>query len=104
MCGLVGFIHSDQNKPANQATIQSMCDILHHRGPDSSGIYTKGNLALGHRRLSIIDLSTAGNQPFVSESGRYIIVYNGEIFNYRSLREELRGQGETFRSRRRLIR
>ncbi|MCB0501077.1 MAG: asparagine synthase (glutamine-hydrolyzing) [Bacteroidetes bacterium] len=83
MCGIAGYI--DPN--ANKAIIKTMTDALAHRGPDSDGSYFDDNsfLALGHRRLSILDLSTSANQPFYSEDGRYIIVFNGEVYNYKIL-------------------
>ena len=66
--------------------IKGMTDALAHRGPDSEGFYLEGPLAFGHRRLSIIDLSDAANQPFIDNSGRYIIVFNGEIYNYAEIK------------------
>lgn len=69
-----------------------------HRGPDDEGCYANGRAVLGHRRLSIIDTSSAGHQPFTDEEGRYTMVFNGEVFNFRELRAELEAQGHTFRS------
>ena len=71
---------------------------LHHRGPDDDGLYVAGNVGLAFRRLSILDLSPSGHQPFTSDSGRLTIVFNGEIYNYIELREELRALGHVFRS------
>jgi len=77
-----------------------MADALRHRGPDDSGLWVDANLGLGlaHRRLSIIDLSPLGRQPMASADGRYLITYNGEIYNFPALKKELEGQGEKFRS------
>ena len=84
MCGIVGII-SDKAS----SLIESSVRIIAHRGPDDSGIYSFENVALGHRRLSIMDLSSLGHQPMVSRDGRYIMVYNGEIYNHVDLRNEI---------------
>ena len=78
-----------------------MADTIIHRGPDDSGVWIDATdgIALGFRRLAIIDLSPAGHQPMVSENGRYVIVFNGEIYNFESLRQELEGHGHSFRGR-----
>lgn len=76
-----------------------MMDAVAHRGPDGEGHWIEGNVALGHRRLSIIDLSPAGHQPMVSADGRYVLTYNGEVYNFRELRAELEARGRWFRSR-----
>ncbi|TMC09184.1 MAG: asparagine synthetase B, partial [Chloroflexi bacterium] len=73
-----------------------MNDALKHRGPDAEGIISRGPVALGHRRLAIIEVSAASNQPLRDESGRYWIVFNGEIYNYRELRAELVSHGAEF--------
>ena len=75
-----------------------MVRALRHRGPDAQGVQQFNGAVLGHARLSIIDLSEAGNQPFVSEDGRYAIVFNGEIYNFRTLRNNLVEQGVRFRT------
>src|SRR5262245_12975789 len=75
-----------------------MTNIIAHRGPDDVGYYTRGPVVLGHRRLSILDLSKAGHQPMVSKDNRFVIVYNGEIYNYIELREELEQYGSAFHS------
>ena len=75
-----------------------MRDILEHRGPGDKGIYINNNIGLGHRRLSIIDTSTAGHQPFISDNVRYIIVFNGEIYNYQSFYPELKSKGISLKS------
>ncbi|WP_371363036.1 Asparagine synthetase [glutamine-hydrolyzing] 1 [Sporomusa rhizae] len=100
MCGIAGFIDCGHRIDNNDLSsiIQSMNDKLLHRGPDTSGYWIDREigLALGHRRLSIIDLSPEGNQPMKSSSGRYIIVFNGEIYNYQDLRKELEVLGHQF--------
>ena len=90
MCGIAGFISSALPDGAG-SILARMTDAIAHRGPDDCGAWldTAAGVALGHRRLSIIDLSAAGHQPMVSASGRYVIVYNGEIYNFRDLRAEL---------------
>jgi len=104
MCGITGFVNLRHNQPADQlrVLVGSMSDCLAHRGPDGSGVWVdaQAGVALGHRRLAIIDLSPHGNQPMVSESGRYVVIQNGEIYNFRELRRELqshhfRGSSDT---------
>ncbi len=87
MCGIAGII-SEKNNQENSA-IQRMTDALSHRGPDAGAIYQKGKAALGHRRLSIIDLSELSNQPMVSHDGRYVIVFNGELYNFKTIKKEI---------------
>lgn len=90
MCGIAGFMGGSFDHETEK-TIQRMTDALTHRGPNSSGMWTDKNqsIALGHRRLSILDLSPAGHQPMLSKSGRYVIVFNGEIYNHLEIRKEL---------------
>ncbi len=97
MCGINGIFHLN-NKQVDPNQLIKMRDILEHRGPDDSGIYIDKTIGLGHRRLSIIDTSTAGHQPFVSENGRYCIVFNGEIYNYQSFYPELKSKGIALKS------
>lgn len=97
MCGIAG-IFGLHGLDAPATVVGRMNDAIAHRGPDAAGIWLGGSAALGHRRLSIIDLSAAGNQPFHSADGRYTIVYNGEIYNYRELRKELEGIGAVFQT------
>lgn len=101
MCGLAGFLDLSHQKDVGelQAIATSMADRLLHRGPDDSGVWVdaKAGLALGHRRLSIIDVSSGGHQPMESSCGRLILSYNGEIYNVRSLRTELESSGHRFR-------
>ncbi|MDI1323114.1 MAG: asparagine synthase (glutamine-hydrolyzing) [Algoriphagus sp.] len=88
MCGIAGIIGAN----AQSRVLESMLGVQHHRGPDFTGTWIKqGEIALGHNRLSILDLSEAANQPFHSEDGRYHLVFNGEIYNYLEIRNELRG-------------
>jgi asparagine synthase (glutamine-hydrolysing) len=89
MCGISGFMYFD-GAPTSNATIRAMSDEQQHRGPDQSGIFTRPGIALGHRRLSIIDLSS-GKQPLCNEDGTVWISFNGEIYNYTELRKELEG-------------
>jgi asparagine synthase (glutamine-hydrolysing) len=87
MCGIAGILNSTESVSREQ--IKSMTDSMLHRGPDAEGFFLDHELALGHRRLSIIDLSEAANQPFEDVSGRYIIVFNGEIYNYAEIKPSL---------------
>lgn len=89
MCGITGILGKQINTANYHRAIQKMTDSIAHRGPDSQGFWNDENCFLGHRRLSIIDLSEAGNQPFISQDGRYILVYNGELYNYKDLKFEL---------------
>lgn len=88
MCGIAG-IYNQSGMAVDSSTIRSMCDAMLHRGPDAGGYLTEDGIALGHRRLSIIDLSDAANQPFTDVSGRYTLVFNGELYNYREVRNML---------------
>lgn len=100
MCGIVGF-GSIRGGVYPRDQIQPMADQLRHRGPDGEGIWVSpsGQLALGHRRLSIIDLSACGCQPMISPSARYTITFNGEVYNFGELRKELADTGVVFRGR-----
>lgn len=93
MCGICGIYHFDRERQVDGAALRRMTDTIQHRGPDDSGTLEDGNLGLGHLRLSIIDLSEAAHQPMCDESGRYWIIYNGEIYNYVELRQQLLDQG-----------
>ena len=95
MCGIAGIFHLSTPKPVDPARIQRMCAAMAHRGPDGQGVWTAPGVGLGHLRLSIIDLA-GSPQPMASTDGRAMLVFNGEIYNYRELREELRGLGATF--------
>ncbi len=93
MCGIAGYVTA-KDRP-DQAVLKKMTDRIAHRGPDGEGFFTDDTCALGHRRLAIIDLE-GGDQPIFSSDSRYVIVYNGETYNYRELREELAAAGKTF--------
>ena len=97
MCGLVGIWRHDGGEADLQA-IDAMLATIAHRGPDGIGAWQEGRVALGHRRLSIIDLSEAAAQPMLTEDGRGVLVYNGEVYNYRELRRDLEQEGVKFRS------
>ena len=92
MCGIAG-IAGLRGLDQPEGLVKRMTDAIAHRGPDAEGVWRGDDLVLGHRRLSIIDLSAASNQPFHSADGRYILVFNGEIYNYRELRKELESSG-----------
>ena len=84
MCGICGIINLD-GKPVDQDSIIKMMSKIKHRGPDDEGYYLKGNIGMGFVRLSILDLSMNGHQPMFDISGRYLIIHNGEIFNYKDI-------------------
>ncbi len=88
MCGIAG-IHGLEGIADPESMARRMTDAMAHRGPDATGVLRRGNSVLGHRRLSIIDLSAESNQPFVSADGRFALAFNGEIYNYRELRKQL---------------
>lgn len=96
MCGIVGFTTAAGHDPAAaKRTAQAMADLIRHRGPDGEGYYADAYAALGHRRLSIIDLA-GGGQPMFNEDGTLVVVFNGEIYNYKALHAELTARGHTF--------
>jgi asparagine synthase (glutamine-hydrolysing) len=99
MCGLTGFWST--STPAPNEVGQNMAAVLNHRGPDDAGVWSDENsgVTLAHKRLSILDLSEAGHQPMKSHCGRYVLVFNGEIYNHKSLRVELENAGYTSRWR-----
>jgi asparagine synthase (glutamine-hydrolysing) len=97
MCGIAGYIDLS-GAPVSSVILQKMTDAIIHRGPDSGGHWLEDNVALGHRRLSIIDLSSAGNQPMISINQRYVLSYNGEVYNFLELRRNLESRGYKFRS------
>ena len=92
MCGFVGYVNKESDKKDN---IKKMADLIAHRGPDSEGYYTDETIALGFRRLSIIDLNN-GSQPIYNEDKSKVIVFNGEIYNFQELREDLIEKGHKF--------
>jgi asparagine synthase (glutamine-hydrolysing) len=97
MCGIAGKLYFDSARPVSPEVLDAMTDRLVHRGPDARGVYIDGATGLGHRRLSIIDLSTSANQPMVGPTGM-VLTFNGEIYNYMALRRELESKGRAFRT------
>ncbi len=97
MCGIVGVCNLD-GEPIPQVLLKEMTDVMAHRGPDGEGHYLDDSVALGHRRLAIIDLSPAGHQPMTNEDGNTVLVYNGELYNYQKLRAQLIALGHCFHS------
>ena len=99
MCGVVG-IHDSRKVSHYKEIIHEMCRTLSHRGPDASGtaIFPESGLGLGHTRLAIIDLTSAGTQPLADSSGEYTITFNGEIYNYQGLRQQLVNSGVVFQT------
>ena len=79
MCGICGELGMG-GRPVSPEVVTAMCDVLEHRGPDGSGVFCRGSVGLGHRRLAILDLSSAGAQPMWSNDRRWCIVFNGEIY------------------------
>src|SRR5215210_426216 len=101
MCGITGFRNTTQSQSTDemQANIRRMSDTLLHRGPDDEGSFVDASagVALGFRRLSIIDLTPEGHQPMTSKDGRLVLIFNGEIYNFRELRRELEALGHRWR-------
>jgi asparagine synthase (glutamine-hydrolysing) len=97
MCGIAGYINLDPARSAEQRIVRAMTDAIVHRGPDDEGFHVEGEIALGMRRLSIIDLAT-GRQPISNEDDTVHVIFNGEIYNYLELREELTSRGHRFRT------
>ncbi len=97
MCGIAGFIDRERSRENAEQLIDSMCQVIRHRGPDDQGAWVGDGMALGMRRLSIIDLA-GGHQPIFNEDESVLVVLNGEIYNYRDLQEELRARGHHFRT------
>jgi len=97
MCGIAGIVYRQRERPVSESLLRRMCAAVAHRGPDDEGLYLQGAVGLGMRRLSIIDLS-GGRQPILNEDGSKVIVFNGEIYNYRHLRQGLIARGHTVRS------
>ncbi|TDE45938.1 asparagine synthase (glutamine-hydrolyzing) [Flavobacterium rhamnosiphilum] len=98
MCGINGILHLQSQKKVDERILTKMRDSLEHRGPDDKGLFIENNIGFGHRRLSILDVSLAGHQPFLSEDGRYVLVYNGEIYNFKEFYPELKSNGFDIRT------
>ena len=97
MCGITGQINFD-GEPVSPDILKKMTDAIAHRGPDGEGHWIEENIGLGHRRLAIIDTSSAGRQPMISADNRFVLTYNGEVYNYKELRSELKAKGYHFKS------
>src|SRR5580704_5700280 len=97
MCGICGKMMFDREAKVSPALVKAMADTIYHRGPDDEGYYVSGQIGLGFRRLSIIDLAT-GHQPLSNEDGTLQIIFNGEIYNYQELREFLLSKGHVFKT------
>ena len=95
MCGIVGLVQSDPKKQVSLSLLKRMCDVIRHRGPDDVGTWTQGRTGMGMTRLSIIDI-VKGQQPIHNEDKTVWVVFNGEIYNYRELRQELLEKGHRF--------
>ena len=98
MCGICGVLHFGGHHQPDTTVLSQMTDSLRHRGPDGGDIYIEGAIGLGHRRLAILDLSTAGKQPMSNEDGSLWLTYNGEIYNFAEIRRDLQRLGHLFRS------
>lgn len=98
MCGIAGILHFDREKTVDPGLLRNMERSLIHRGPDDAGIWHEANVGLAHRRLSILDLSERGHQPFHTADGRFVITYNGEIYNFAEFRQELLAKGYALHS------
>ena len=99
MCGIAGRFNFRSGRPVDRGVLAGMCDLIAHRGPDEAGIFTDGAIGLGHRRLSIIDLTPTGCQPMTAANGLATIAFNGEIYNFPDLRRDLEARGHRFRGR-----
>ena len=98
MCGIAGYVNLDPYRHAEPTLVRSMTDALVHRGPDDEGFHVQRGVALGMRRLAIIDLET-GQQPISNEDGTIWVVFNGEVYNYLDLKEDLISRGHRFKTR-----
>ncbi len=98
MCGIVGMLDLNGRRDVSRELLSRINEVQHHRGPDECGLHVEPGVGLGHRRLSIIDVST-GQQPLYNEDGSVVIVYNGEIYNYQELIPELTALGHRFRTK-----
>ena len=98
MCGIAGKLYLDRDRHVASQELQAMGSAMSHRGPDGEGVWADGNVGFAHRRLAIIDLSTAASQPMCNEDGSVWITFNGEIYNFPELRKELEERGHYFRT------
>lgn len=98
MCGINGILHLQSQKKVDRRILTKMRDSLEHRGPDDAGLFIENNIGFGHRRLSILDVSSAGHQPFFSDDQRHVLVYNGEIYNFKEFYPELKSKGFDIRT------
>ena len=97
MCGICGIINFN-NSPVDNVQISNMMRTMKHRGPDDEGSFVKENIGLGFVRLSILDLTYSGHQPMFDDSGRIVILFNGEVYNFIEIREILQNKGYKFKS------
>ncbi|MEP7116489.1 MAG: asparagine synthase (glutamine-hydrolyzing), partial [Acidobacteriota bacterium] len=97
MCGIAGLVYKDRSRPCTPEVVTAMRDVMPYRGPDDAGLHLDGPAGLGFRRLSIIDLG-GGHQPMATAGGRYWIIFNGEVYNFQTLRAECLARGATFHS------
>lgn len=95
MCGIVGIFNLN-NKTVNRNSLKSMADKIAHRGPDGQGVFIKNNIGLAHKRLAILDTSNKGSQPMTSKSNKWTIIFNGCIYNFSELKQELKSKGHSF--------
>lgn len=98
MCGIFGVLQHESDRIPDERRVEASAGLMHHRGPDHQEVYLGEGIGLAHTRLSLLDLHSRSNQPFWDRRGRYCLVYNGEIYNYRDLRNELEEQGIEFRT------
>src|SRR5262245_52212681 len=98
MCGIAGVLYRDPARPVDPAVLRALGDSIAHRGPDGEGSWGEPGVGLVHRRLAIIDLA-GGRQPLANEDGSVVVVFNGEIYNFRELRAGLEARGHRFRTR-----
>ena len=94
MCGIVGILHRDRERPIDSTLLDRMTDIMKHRGPNDRGTYIKGNIGLGQRRLSIIDMKS-GHQPMYNVQRKRVIVYNGEVYNFQDIKSKMSSEEQT---------
>src|SRR4051794_25104519 len=98
MCGIAGFM-MHEGEAASPVVLRRMTEAVAHRGPDGEGHHVSGSVGLGHRRLAVIDPTPAGHQPMMTPDGRFVITYNGELYNFQELRSVLESHGHQFHTR-----